>query len=862
MKKLISSILALFLMMNLSGAFTQNAVAQTSNGEIVISDPMLESKVREVLGKPEGIITAEDAASLSWLDANAPQDAPGSAKIKDVSGLRYFVNLYGVRLDNNAIEDISALAELPNLQELWLLENPLSSLEPLGSLTKLVKLGFSGRMRDVSFIGGLTELEELRIDGCRELPQELAELKKLRIFCSLGGELSDISLLAQIPTLEVADLSWNLVTDLTPLANLPLVELYLQGNPIGDFTPIKALYPNLLGRNFEYIEYAQAENPGAVITFPDPMMESKIRAAINIPEGDITAGDAAKITRLDIRNEWSPQIPREIMVKNLQGIEYFINLRELSAVFNDISDISALSRLAQLRDIDLGGNPVGDIGALSGLINLERLTLFGGQFKDVNPLAGLTSLVSLNLGGIQLYDISQLAALTKIDNLYLGGCGIDDISSLAGMTSMFRLELQDNYITDLSPLAGMANLIKLKLANNPVQDYSPIEELYSRLQEKDFEYGQIFNVQLPLKPKQPEEQAVISDVGLEAILRETTGIFNRPMTNGDLSKIGKIAGNTDGMWQQVSDITALKHCLNLEGLVIIGSNVSDLTPLAGLKRLRGLSILDSAVNDVAPLGGLGQLVMLDLKGNRITDVSPLMSLTQLERLNVANNQIADFSPLYGLDKLSVLFIGNNPAGDTSGFAGIFGHLNEKDFEPGKPEKPMEPAGQLDLPKDPDKVIKFSDKVMEKRIREAIGKPEGKITAGEAAMVEELILGNEWQENFPKGSQISDLGGIEYFINVKNLEISWNKIKDIKKLSSLTKLEYLRAFGNQISSVTPLAGLTKLTSLNIGGNKVTKIDALKGLVNLTGLFLDGNKIKDLSPITSIYPQLVEKDFILE
>jgi internalin A len=866
MKKALCTVLAMAVLLGIFAFVPPLATAGADAGEAIqFNDPALEAIVRKQLNKPEGGITPGDAAALEWLDANADPNAPESARVRDISALRHFVNLVGIKLDNNLVSDISVLTKLPNLRELWLLENPLSSLEPLGSLTKLVKLGFNCGMRDISFLGSLTNLEELRVDGCRELPKEIVGLKKLKVFCSLGGELADISLLAQIPTLEVVDVSWNLVTDLTPLANLPLVELYLQGNPIGDFTPIKALYPNLLGRNFEYIEYAQPENPGAVITFPDPVMEMKVRKAMNIPEGDITAGDAAKITTLDIRNEWSQQIPREIMVKNLQGIECFINLRELSAMFNDISDISALSGLKQLRGLDMGGNPIGDISALSSLINLERLTLFGGLFKDVNPLAGLTSLNFLNLGGIQLYDISPLAGLTKIDNLYLGGCGIDDISALTGMTKMLRIELQDNYISDLSALGGMASLAALKLANNPVQDYSPIEELYPRLQEKDFEYGQIFNVQLPLKPKQPEEQAVISDAGLEAILRETTGIFNRPMTYGDLSRIGKIAGSTDGMWQSVSDITALKHCLNLDGLVIFGSNVSDLTPLAGLKRLRILSILDSAVNDVTPLGDLRQLILLELKGNRITDVSSIKNLTQLERLDVANNQIADFSPLYGLDRLSVLFIGNNPAGNTSGFAGIFERLNEKDFEPGKPTKPEEPEEPVTLlaqPKDPGKVIKFSDKAMERRVREAIGKPEGNITAGDAAMVEELNLGNEWQEKFPKGSQISNLSGIEHFINLKNLDISWNKIKDVKKLSGLARLEYLKAFGNQIGSLAPLEKLVNLRSLNVGGNKLAKIDVLKNLVNLTSLYLDGNKIKDYSPLEALYPQLTDKDFTLE
>jgi len=860
-KRAISIILALLLVMNLLGAFVQYAAAQTTEGGIDISDAVLENKVREALGKPDGDITPEDAASLDWLDADQKEDAPDQDRIHDISALRYFVNLTGLKLNSNAIQDISALAGLTKLRELWLLGNRLDSLEPLGSLTGLVKLGIDSGFRELGFLADMPNLEELRVDACRELPVALPQLKKLRIFCSLGGELTDISLLAQIPTLETVDVSWNMISDLTPLTGLSLVDLYLQGNPIEDYTPIRDIYPKLLGKDFEFYELKQPENPDVVITFPDPVMEQKVRAAMDKAEGDITAGDAAKITKLEIGNEWSQQIPQEIQVTNLQGIEYFINLRELNAGFNTISDISALSTLTQLKDLNLGGNAVNDISVLSALTNLEKVTLYGGNFKDISPIAGLSMLKSLHLGGIQVYDISLLAGLTQLDCLYMGGCGIDDISPLAGMTNMYSLELSDNYISDLSALAGMTNLAILKLNNNPIQDYSPIQDIYPKLREKDFEYGQVFDIPLPLKPDQPEEPIPISDAGLEAILREITGVKDGAMTHRDACRITKIAGSTDAMWQSVSDIAALGYCLNLEGLTIYGSKVSDLTPLSGLTRLSVLVIDDSPVSDLTPLMGMEGLGYLELRGNQIKDVTPLKTLTQLTGLDVSYNQIADLSPLYGLDKLHVLRINHNLVKDASGFAYIAQGLKDKDFEPGQP---LESANQQESAQiqNPDKVIKFADKVMEKKVRESIGKPEGKITAGDAVAVDHLNLSNEWQEKFPKGSQISNLGGIEYFVNLKNLDISWNKIKDIKKIAALTNLEYLRAYGNQISSITPLSNLTRLNSLNIGGNKVTKLDALKGLLGLTTLLLSDNPIKDYSPIEAIYPQLVEKDFALE
>ena len=393
------------------------------------------------------------------------------------------------------------------------------------------------------------------------------------------------------------------------------------------------------------------------------------------------------------------------------------------------------------------------------------------------------------------------------------------------------------------------------------------------MQEKDFEYGQVFDIPLPLKPDQPEEPIVISDAGLEAILREITGVKDRAITRQDACRITKIAGSNDTLWQTVSDITALKYCLNLEELIIKGSMVSDLSPLCGLTQLNVLVIDDSSVSDLTPLRGMEGIGYLELRGNKITDVTPLQTLPQLVGLDISYNQIADLSPLYMLNNLQVLRINHNLIKDASGFADIAQGLKDKDFDPAQPLDSANQQGGSDAKdsqqkdqtiqiKNPEKGIKFADKVLEKKVREAIGKPEGIITAGDAASVDNLNLGNEWQEKFPKGSQISNLGGIEYFINLKSLDISWNKIKDISKIADMTKLENLRAFGNQISNITPLAGLTNLNSLNIGGNKVTKIDALKGLLNLTSLFLNDNTIKDYSPIEMVYPKLVEKDFTLD
>jgi Leucine-rich repeat (LRR) protein len=55
------------------------------------------------------------------------------------------------------------------------------------------------------------------------------------------------------------------------------------------------------------------------------------------------------------------------------------------------------------------------------------------------------------------------------------------------MKNLVYLYMEDNQVTDLSPLAGLTKLTNILLSGNPATDYSPLKDVYSNLEEKDFE---------------------------------------------------------------------------------------------------------------------------------------------------------------------------------------------------------------------------------------------------------------------------------------------------------------------------------------------------------------------------------------
>jgi Leucine-rich repeat (LRR) protein/putative cell wall-binding protein len=121
-------------------------------------------------------------------------------------------------------------------------------------------------------------------------------------------------------------------------------------------------------------------------------------------------------------------------------------------------------------------------------------------------------------------------------------------------------------------------------------------------------------------------------------------------------------------------------------------------------------------------------------------------------------------------------------------------------------------------------------------------------------------------------EIASLKGIEYASNLKELDISYNKIKDLGDLKGNTAVETLIADHNGISSIgnldnlsnlqwlslgenhvkelTGVTSLSKLTSLSLFSNKITDISALKNLAQLEYLDLDNNQTVDLSSLAGL------------
>lgn len=93
--------------------------------------------------------------------------------------------------------------------------------------------------------------------------------------------------------------------------------------------------------------------------------------------------------------------------------------------------------------------------------------------------------------------------------------------------------------------------------------------------------------------------------------------------------------------------------------------------------------------------------------------------------------------------------------------------------------------------------------------------------------------------------------VNKLVKLKNLDLSFNKIKNIKNIDNLVDLENLYFVQNKISEIKNLEPFKKLQNLELGGNRIEEItETMHHLPALEMLWLGKNKITKLQNLSSL------------
>ncbi len=240
-------------------------------------------------------------------------------KITNVAPLTEMKNVTSLYLAGNQIEDITPLAKMEQLDYLNVANNKIMNVAPLSKLKNVTYLSLAGnqiedikplytlplkdlvltrnKVKDLSGIDQLNQLQELWI-GKNEIKDvtPLSKMTQLKVLNLPNNELKDITPLSSLVNLQKLDLEANYISDLTPVSNLKkLVFLSFVANEIRDVRPVvelsKTAYINVQNQKV-FLEETEVNKEVKVPVYEkDGKISTKIRLK---SEGGTYSNDVVK----------------------------------------------------------------------------------------------------------------------------------------------------------------------------------------------------------------------------------------------------------------------------------------------------------------------------------------------------------------------------------------------------------------------------------------------------------------------------------------------------------------------------------------------------------------------------------------
>ena len=522
----------------------------------------------------------------------------------DIQDLQYMVNLTYLNLsDNRDITDISAVANMPYLENLQLRGTSVTDLSPLEGMTELRQLQFGDSSWDTAVdltpLATLTNLDYLSLPANMP-PTDLSPLGGLTNLTGLSFDGSNSG-----------NNGW--ITDLSWLSGLSKIDqLYL---PVGELTSLEGLEgaAGLTELNLSGPMYITDLSPLEGLT---NLQRLYLYTSGN--SGGVVAKDLSCLSGLTQLTEVNIQV---------DGLESL----------NGIENLTKLTTLRLYRSGNYDSAVLRDISALQNLTNLKELQLYvAAEVQDFSPLSGLTGLNNLNLyGDFICSDLSFLSGMTELRELYVVGDSLNirmkDLTALQDLTKLQTIQLSVGALESLHGLENLTNLTEIYLTGNDATftDTTPLRNL-----------TKVRTLRLPNRGYDVETACDLSGLAGMTSLQE----FD---FSGKILSLEPLAG-----------LTSLKT-LDINDQSNETSPALDLSPLASLKSVTDLNI--STSRGGADLTAIGQMtglrtayVNIGRYNNPVRDLSPLANLTNLTSLTVGNTVDGiDTSPVAHVASLNI-----------------------------------------------------------------------------------------------------------------------------------------------------------------------------------------------------------------
>jgi len=444
------------------------------NGRLVTDTLFADSLLRDCVVAQAAANSWDFAQEVTALNCN-------NKGIRSLIGLETFVNLVGLELSGNLIDDVSVISRFPGLLVLKLANNPkLTDIAALLEHSELTTIDLSGSgtgkisCPDLTELGGsVTPPVECRktvadvtfadsvLQACvansvkQQMVTFLDELTILNCERRTGifdiGQIQQLDGIQILENLEIINIDRSIVSDLSPLAGMPklkridLSSTYVEAlDDIAALPNLEVLVLNTASRLYRDVDGVAQDPTGISILATMPALRE-----VYLGEKDYCpAGAGAQCWtgagRLDCAT-----------LDDLEGL-FDVYVRPagcnmpLADALAEVPDL-ALRNCLQLR------------ASNEGLTDTDGFTVFeecyNGGVTDLSGLENFNRIYHLDLRLNPITDLTPLNQIRTLQILYLNNTNITSFDALTNLNVLRTIDARDiPGLTDISELLRMSRL--------------------------------------------------------------------------------------------------------------------------------------------------------------------------------------------------------------------------------------------------------------------------------------------------------------------------------------------------------------------------------------------------------------------
>ncbi len=184
--------------------------------------------INKVINDLEGMQYAKNMRAFVYIDYY------NKNSIENLSPLAELYNLEILYLPGFKIKNLDEISGLTNLWYLYLFHSPIDDISVLSDFEDMIYLSFpeAANLTDISIVAALPNIEELVIDYCTRIDdlsylQNSAMIRNVKSLCLIGSGIDNIDFLSEAYNLIWLNVQYLDISDIKVLENLNLEVLWL-----------------------------------------------------------------------------------------------------------------------------------------------------------------------------------------------------------------------------------------------------------------------------------------------------------------------------------------------------------------------------------------------------------------------------------------------------------------------------------------------------------------------------------------------------------------------------------------------------------------------------------------------------------